>query len=136
MCSKSILSLSKIVHQIWRDHPFNQRNRTTERTVSVGVRDDRDMGEGVGKNLKKGSGVKGNMKWGLHKIWEVSTLLLWKKLPIPHYKTNSLTPPISRKKFPSPPHYNHFWKISSPLYEGVQTMVLFQTSEIPYYNYW
>ena len=36
MC-RSILSLRKIAHQMWRDHPFSQRNRTTERTVGVEV---------------------------------------------------------------------------------------------------
>ena len=29
MCT-SIISLSKIADQIWRDHPFSQRNKTTE----------------------------------------------------------------------------------------------------------
>ena len=32
MC-RSILSLSKIAHQMWHDHPFSQRNMTTERAV-------------------------------------------------------------------------------------------------------
>ena len=45
MC-RSILSLSKIAHYMWCDHPFNQRNRTTERTVGVGV--------GVGGDRKVG----------------------------------------------------------------------------------
>ena len=35
MCG-SIISLSKIAHQMWRDHLFGQRNKTTERAVSVG----------------------------------------------------------------------------------------------------
>ena len=35
MC-RSILSLSKIANQMWHDHPFSQRNRTTERAVGVG----------------------------------------------------------------------------------------------------
>ena len=30
---------------MWRDHPFSQRNRTTERTVVVEVEDDREVGE-------------------------------------------------------------------------------------------
>ena len=34
---RSILSLSKIAHQMWHDHPISQRNRTTERTVGVGA---------------------------------------------------------------------------------------------------
>ena len=33
---RSILSLSKIAHQMWRDNPFSQRKRTTEKTVGVG----------------------------------------------------------------------------------------------------
>ena len=32
----SIISLSKISYQIWPDHPFSQRNRTTERAVGWG----------------------------------------------------------------------------------------------------
>ena len=35
MC-RSTLSLSKIAHQMWHDHPFSQRNRTTERVAGVG----------------------------------------------------------------------------------------------------
>ena len=45
MC-RSILSLSKIAHQMWSDHPFSQRNRTTERTVEVGLRGDWEVEEG------------------------------------------------------------------------------------------
>ena len=41
---KSILSLSKIAHQMWHDHPFNQRNMTSERAVGLGVGGDPDMG--------------------------------------------------------------------------------------------
>ena len=52
MCS-SILSLSKIAHEMWRDHPFSQRNRKRVRTVGVGVVGDRKVGMGVGQNLKK-----------------------------------------------------------------------------------
>ena len=43
MC-RSIISLSKIVHQMWRDHPFSQGNKTTGRAVEMGVRDDRERG--------------------------------------------------------------------------------------------
>ena len=54
MC-KSILLLSKIVHQMWHDHPFSQRNRATERTVGWGLK---VTGKwvGAGQNLKKGCG--------------------------------------------------------------------------------
>ena len=40
--------LSKIAHQMCHDHPFTQRNRTTERTVGVGVGSDGDVREGGG----------------------------------------------------------------------------------------
>ena len=56
MCS-SILSLSKIAHEMWRDHPFSQRNRKRVRTVGVGVGGDRKVRMGVGQNLKKWEGV-------------------------------------------------------------------------------
>ena len=36
MCG-SIISLSKIAHEMWRVHPFCQKNKTTERAVGVGV---------------------------------------------------------------------------------------------------
>ena len=44
---------------MWHDHPFSQRNRTTERLVGLQVGGDRGMGggEGVGQNLEKGGGV-------------------------------------------------------------------------------
>ena len=34
---RSIISLSKIAHQMWRDHLFRQRNKTKERAVGLGV---------------------------------------------------------------------------------------------------
>ena len=40
-----LLSLSKIAHQMWRDHLFSQRIMTTERAVVVGVEADRDGGK-------------------------------------------------------------------------------------------
>ena len=55
----SIISLSKIAHQRWRDHRFNQRNTTTERVVEQGL-------EATGK----GAGVE-----GLHKIGGLKTPL-------------------------------------------------------------
>ena len=33
----SIISLSKIAHQMWHNHPFSQRNKRTEKPVVVGV---------------------------------------------------------------------------------------------------
>ena len=53
MC-RSIISLSKIAHQMWRNHSFSQRNKTIERAVGVGVGGDRRRG--VRKNLKKKTG--------------------------------------------------------------------------------
>ena len=47
MC-RSIISSSKIAHQMWRDYPFIQRNKTTERAVVGGV--GRDRKEGGGQN--------------------------------------------------------------------------------------
>ena len=57
--SRSILSSSKITYQMWCDHPFSQRNRTTERTVWVGVAGNREV-EGGGnwtKFEKRGGGI-------------------------------------------------------------------------------
>ena len=48
---------------MWSDHPFNQRNRITERTVGVGIAGHREV-EGVDKIFKKGVGGGGD----LHKI--------------------------------------------------------------------
>ena len=44
---------------MWHDHPISQRNRTTERTVGVGVGSDRDIGDGGGawRKFEKGGGV-------------------------------------------------------------------------------
>ena len=64
MC-RSVLSLSKIAHQIWRDHSFCQRNRTTERTVGVGL-EKTGKWMGLDKISKKGEGNIGGVfiKWG------------------------------------------------------------------------
>ena len=67
MC-RSIISLSKIANQIWRDQPFSQRYKTTERAVGgVGgdgrvwiVGGEREKrGEGVGQSLKTGRFLSG-----------------------------------------------------------------------------
>ena len=66
MC-RSILSLSKIAHQIKSDHPFSQRNRTTERAVRVGVGGDREAGRkgGWAKFEKEGLAIlEGHHKIG------------------------------------------------------------------------
>ena len=52
MC-RSILTLSKIAHQMWHDHPFSQRNRTLKRLVGVGL-EVTGKWEEVGKILEKG----------------------------------------------------------------------------------
>ena len=51
MC-RSIISLSKITHQTWHNHPFSQGNKTTKRAVGVEVGSNDEEG-GVGQNLKK-----------------------------------------------------------------------------------
>ena len=45
MC-RSLISL------MWHDHPFSQRNKTTETAVRWGLEEAR-KGKGVGQNLKK-----------------------------------------------------------------------------------
>ena len=61
MC-RSILSLSKIAHQIWHDQPLSQRNRTTGRTVAVEVGGDKEVGRGGWTKSEKGEGVS-NIRW-------------------------------------------------------------------------
>ena len=51
MC-RSIISLSNIAHPTWHNHPFSQRNKTTERAVGLGVGGNKERG--VGYILKKG----------------------------------------------------------------------------------
>ena len=51
MCRSIILS--KIAHKMWHDHPFSQRNKTTERAMEVGIGGDR---EEEGEGLEKGGG--------------------------------------------------------------------------------
>ena len=67
MRTRSILSLNKIAHQIWCDHPFSQRNRTTERTVDVRIGGDREVGGECWTKFEKG-GRGGRQHGGLHKI--------------------------------------------------------------------
>ena len=63
MC-RSIISLSKITHQMWCYHPFSQRNKTTERTVGVGVGGNRERGGGWTKFQR---GEVGNIGGGVFK---------------------------------------------------------------------
>ena len=37
-CCRSIVSLSKITHQMWSDHPFSHRSNTSKITAKVNVR--------------------------------------------------------------------------------------------------
>ena len=58
------IQLSKIPHQMWNDHPFSQRNRTTQRTVGVEIGGKKEVeGGGGGQNLEVS-----NIGGGLHKI--------------------------------------------------------------------
>ena len=66
MC-RSILSLSKIAHQMGCDQPFRQRNMATERTGEMGVRGDGEVGD---KILKNGGSNIGD----LNKIRGLATL--------------------------------------------------------------
>ena len=50
MC-RSIIYKSKITHQMWCDHPFSRRNKTTKRAVRVEFGGE-GGGCGVGQNLK------------------------------------------------------------------------------------
>ena len=64
---KSILSLSKIAHQMCHDHQLSQRNRATERTVGVGLEVRRKL-RGLTK-FESRVGVKHRQYRGdLHKI--------------------------------------------------------------------
>ena len=62
--SRSIISLSKITHQMWRDHPFIQRNKTTERAVGWGLEVtgkgglDKILKREIGNTRGEGVGVK------------------------------------------------------------------------------
>ena len=47
--SRSIISLSRMTHQMWHNHPLGQRNKTAIRAERV------EVGRG-GQNMKKGAG--------------------------------------------------------------------------------
>ena len=42
---------------MWHDHPFSQRNMTTERTVEMGLEMTERLGGRDGQNLKKGGSL-------------------------------------------------------------------------------
>ena len=48
----SMISLSKIAHQMWRNHPFSPRNKTTEWAARMGIGGDREGGV-LDKNWKR-----------------------------------------------------------------------------------
>ena len=60
---------------MWRDHPFSQRNRTTERTVGMEVGGDRDVGRGGWTTFEKGDGRVGKQYGGIFIKREVRTPL-------------------------------------------------------------
>ena len=57
MC-RSMMSVTKIAYQLWNDHPFSQRNKTTEGAAWVGA--------GDVKIWKWGGGGVGNIGGRLH----------------------------------------------------------------------
>ena len=98
MC-RSMLSLSKIAHQMWCDHSFSQRNMTTERTVGVGSW--RWQGSG-GRGTKFEEGRGRQYRGDLHKIGGLASLcqLFQETLKISNPQP-FLALPISSKNFPS-----------------------------------
>ena len=79
MCTS--ISLSKIAHQMWRDHPFSQRNKTTEWADGVVTGGDREggmwAGQGGGVLTKPEKGGVDNIG-GLHEIVGLGPLCqLW-----------------------------------------------------------
>ena len=70
MC-RSIITLSKIAHQMWCDHPFSQRTKTTERRGGGW----RQQGRGDEENFQKGSGGRQYRGRGLHKVGGFRNLL-------------------------------------------------------------
>ena len=61
MC-RSILSLSKITHQMWHDYLFIQRKWSTERILGMGLEVTGEWGEGLGWKKTETEGV-GNIEW-------------------------------------------------------------------------
>ena len=61
--STSLLSLSKIAHQIWCDYPFSKRGKATERAVGVRFGGDKEGGGGGGVDRiwKRGSQCRGGL---------------------------------------------------------------------------
>ena len=78
----SILSLRKIAHQMWCDHPFSQRNKVTERTVGVGVGGDQEIRHEF--NLGIGSHVSITFWWEccIWGVWGMGTVCPCCKPPL------------------------------------------------------
>ena len=51
--STCVDSLSKMAHQMWHDHQFNQRKRKIERTVRLGLEVTGKWGRGGGGGVDK-----------------------------------------------------------------------------------
>ena len=116
---------------MWIDHPFSQRNWTTEGRVGVGGWKWQGSGEEVGQNLKKGEVVvvgqggtsSGNRGIGtplptMLRVRDFKNFPFQLIKPIPH----SWIPPISSKNFPSP-NYSIFEKSPRPfLWREVQNI--------------
>ena len=66
---------SKIAHQMWHDHPFSQRSRTTKRTVGMGVGGDRGVRQ-LDKIWKRGGRGVGNIAGagGVQEMGELAPL--------------------------------------------------------------
>ena len=128
MCS-SILSLSKIAHQMWRDQPPTQPKKQDYRKNSWGRgwRWQGIGGEGVAQNLKK-EGVS-NIG-GLEALCQLCKET--KSFPFPHYKTTPpplfLTSPTFLINIFHPPIRAIFENLTPPHFmkgiEGVRTMTM------------
>ena len=128
---------------MWIDHPFSQRNWTTEGRVGVGGWKWQGSGEEVGQNLKKGEVVvvgqggtsSGNRGIGtplptMLRVRDFKNFPFQLIKPIPH----SWIPPISSKNFPSP-NYSHFWKIPpSLLMKGSPEYIICLLSLLLFYS--
>ena len=69
------MSLCKITHQMWHNHPFSQKNKATKRYWGIGLCV--YGGGGGGQNLKMGVSNKGG---GLYEIKSI-------RIPLPTMKT-------------------------------------------------
>ena len=100
---------------MWRDHPFNQRNRTTERTVRLRLEVTRNWVVVDKMWKKRGVGNIGGLY--LHKIGGLALLcqLCKETLKItlsPHYKTTPSPLFLASPSFlVKMSHYSHYLKI-------------------------